>query len=159
MTAPSPERPGPGPDRSFLGTGWSFPVTLDGDGGVALAGHEEDVRQSVLIILSTNLGERVMRPVFGSDVRRFVFDSASTTRLALLQHRVTEALVRWEPRIDVDEVTVTVPPSTVARVDVDIAYRVRATNTFYNLVYPFYLDEAHGDATVDTAQRRQGVAG
>jgi uncharacterized protein len=155
VVARSPERAGS--DRSFLGTGWQFPVSLTDDGDVALVDHEEDIRQSIRIILETNHGERLMRPTFGSDVRRFVFESISTTTLALLRHRVTEALVRWEPRIDVDGVTVTVDAGTRTRVDVDIAYRIRATNTFYNLVYPFYLDEARGAATVDGTLRQRGA--
>ncbi len=155
MVARSPERAGS--DRSFLGTGWAFPVSLDDDGDVALVDHEEDIRQSIRIILETNHGERLMRPRFGSDVRRFVFESVSTTTLALLQHRVSEALVRGEPRIDVDQVTVTVNGTAGTRVDVDISYRIRATNTFYNLVYPFYLDEARGDAQIDGALRQRGA--
>lgn len=128
-------------DRSFLGTGWAFPVTLDADGGAALVDHEEDIRQSIRIILETNLGERVMRPEFGSGIRAFVFESISTTTLALLRHRVQEALQRWEGRIDVLRVEATVPTGLRNQVDVSIDYRVRATNTFYNLVYPFYLEE------------------
>jgi uncharacterized protein len=155
MVERSPQRAAS--DRSFLGTGWCFPVTLDDDGDVAVVDHEEDIRQSIRIILGTNHGERLMRHGFGSDVRRFVFESISTTTLALLRHRVSEALVRWEPRIDVDRVTVTVNGAAGTRVDVDIAYRVRATNSFYNLVYPFYLDEAGGDATVDGALRQRGA--
>lgn len=129
-------------DRSFLGTGWAFPVTLDADGGVMLVQHEEDIRQSIRIILETNLGERVMRPDFGSSIRDFVFESISTTTLAMLRHRVEEALQRWEGRIDVIRVETTVPTGLKNRVDVSIDYRIRATNTFYNLVYPFYLEES-----------------
>ena len=128
-------------DRSFLGRGWAFPVRLDAGGGVALAVHEDDVRQAIQIILGTNLGERLMRPEFGSGIRAFVFESVSTTTLTLLKSRVEEALVRWEPRIDIQRVDVTLPTSLRNRLDVMIDYRVRATNVFYNLVYPFYLDE------------------
>lgn len=147
------------PDRSFLGTGWAFPVHLTDDGSVALAEHEEDVRQAIRIILETNAGERVMRPEFGSGIRQFVFESVSTTTLSVLRHRVEEALVRWEPRIDVEAVTVELAPGTRNRVDVSVGYTVRSTNTFYNLVYPFYLDEGAGDAVVDVADRLSGAAG
>lgn len=144
-------------DRSFLGTGWAFPVHLDQHGSVALVEHEADVRQSIRIILETNHGERMMRPRFGSGVRAFVFETVSTTTLSLLRHRVEEALVRWEPRIDVEAVTIDLPSGLRNRVDISIDYTVRATNTFYNLVYPFYLEEARGDANVDVAGRLQGV--
>ena len=145
------------PDRSFLGSGWSFPVRLADDGSVALVDHEEDVRQAIRIILDTNHGERTMRPEFGSGVRAFVFESITTTNLSLLRHRVEDALVRWEPRIDVASVTVALPPGVRNRVDVSISYTIRATNTFYNLVYPFYLEEGAGDAAVDAADRLRGV--
>lgn len=144
-------------DRSFLGTGWAFPVRLADDGSVALADHAEDVRQAIRIILETNHGERLMRPQFGSGVRAFVFETVSTTTLSLLRHRVEEALVRWEPRIDVEAVRIDLPSGLRNRVDISIDYTVRATNTFYNLVYPFYLDEVRGDANIDVAGRLQGV--
>jgi uncharacterized protein len=132
-------------DRSFLGDGWAFPVALDGRGGVILAHHEEDIRQSIRIILGTNLGERLMRPDFGSGIRAFVFESISTTTLTLLRTRVEDALIKWEPRINVERVDAALPGALRNQVNISIDYRVRATNTFYNLVYPFYLEE--GDRT------------
>jgi phage baseplate assembly protein W len=128
-------------DRSFLGSGWAFPVTLDASGSVAVASAEEDVRQSIRIILGTNLGERVMRPDFGSGIRAFVFEAISTTTLTLLRTRVEDALIRWEPRISVERVEVALPNRSSSQVHISVDYRVRATNTFYNLVYPFYLEE------------------
>jgi hypothetical protein len=126
---------------SFLGTGWAFPVSLDASGSVAVSSAEEDVRQSIRIILGTSLGERVMRPDFGSGIRAFVFESISTTTLTLLRTRVEDALVRWEPRIRVERVEVALPHRSSSQVNISVDYRVRATNTFYNLVYPFYLEE------------------
>jgi len=129
------------PAKAFLGVGWSFPVQVDRNSGdVALAVYEEDVRQAVRLILETNHGERVMRPDFGANLRALVFESINTTTLALTRHRVEEALTLWEPRIDTLTVQVTAEPP-VGRLLIDIQYRVRATNTFYNLVYPFYLQE------------------
>jgi hypothetical protein len=135
----------PSNDRSFLGVGWAFPVALDGRGSVSLAVHEEDIRQSIRIILGTNMGERLMRPDFGSGIRAFVFESISTTTLTLLRTRVEDALITWEPRINVERVEVALPGRLRNQVNISIDYRVRATNTFYNLVYPFYLEE--GDRT------------
>jgi phage baseplate assembly protein W len=128
-------------DRNFLGSGWAFPVSLDASGSVAVASAEEDVRQSIRIILGTNLGERVMRPDFGSGIRAFVFEAISTTTLTLLRTRVEDALIRWEPRISVERVEVALPNRSSSQVNISVDYRVRATNTFYNLVYPFYLEE------------------
>lgn len=130
------------PARAFLGVGWSFPVELDAKGSdVAVAAYEEDIRQSIRIILETTPGERVMRPDFGSGLKAMVFEPANYTTLALVKQRVEQALVLWEPRIDVREVKVTINAAMRNRIDIDIGYEVRATNTFYNLVYPFYLQE------------------
>ena len=130
------------PARAFLGVGWSFPVELDAKGSdVAVAAYEEDIRQSIRIILETTPGERVMRPDFGSGLKAMLFEPANYTTLALVKQRVEQALVLWEPRIDVREVKVTINAAMRNRIDIDIGYEVRATNTFYNLVYPFYLQE------------------
>ena len=110
---------------------------------VAMVEGEEDVRQSIRIILGTNLGERI-RMDFGSSIKAFVFEPISTTTLTLLRARVEEALVRWEPRISVERVEAALPDRSAGRVDISIDYRVRETNTFYNLVYPFYLEEGEG---------------
>src|SRR5262245_9717752 len=131
----------PDPAKAFLGVGWSFPIQPDeSTGDVALAAYEEDIRQAVLLILETNQGEVVMRPDFGAGLQALVFEPINTTTLALARHRVEEALVTWEPRID--NITVDVSADRPqGRLMIDIRYRVRATNTFYNLVYPFYLQE------------------
>ena len=126
--------------RAFLGRGWAFPPAVAPTGEVRLAAHEEDIRQAVRLILETNQGERVMRPDFGSSIHALAFEPINTATTALLQHRIEEALVTWEPRIDQVAVTVTAERSQ-GRLMAEITYRVRATNTFYNLVYPFYLLE------------------
>jgi len=132
----------PGPeDKAFLGKGWAFPVRPDKTGDVAMAAYEEDIRQAIHLILGTARGERVMRPDFGAGLQALVFEPVNTTTMALVRHRVEEALITWEPRIDLQEVRVTTDGATRDRLLVEIAYRVRATNTFYNLVYPFYLME------------------
>jgi uncharacterized protein len=126
--------------RAFLGTGWAFPVRLDETGEIALVSHEEDIRQAILLILETELGERVMRPSFGAGLRALAFEPINTTTIALAKHRVQTALITWEPRIDSITVQVSAVPQE-GRLSIDIRYRVRTTNIFYNLVYPFYLQE------------------
>lgn len=128
--------------RAFLGVGWAFPVTTDSIGAVGTAAYEADVRQAIWIILGTARGERVMRPDFGSGLSTLVFEPITTTTIALVKHHVEEALVTWEPRIDSISVAVSAEPPQ-GRLMIDVRYRIRATNTFYNLVYPFYLLEAH----------------
>jgi phage baseplate assembly protein W len=130
------------PAKAFLGVGWAFPVRTGGtDGDVTMAVYEEDIRQSVRLILETDLGERVMRPDFGAGLRALVFEPVNTTTMALARHRVEQALIVWEPRIKVEDVTVTTDPETRNRLNIDIRYRVRSTNIFYNLVFPFFLQE------------------
>jgi len=127
--------------KAFLGAGWSFPVCLEPDGRVELAAYEEDIAQSVRIILGTNRGERKMRPDFGAGLNAFVFEPISQTTMELVRTRVEEALIDWEPRVDVMEVRVSTDPAQANRLLVDITYRVRVTNAVRNLVYPFYLQE------------------
>lgn len=127
--------------KAFLGRGLAFPLAVDpATGGVAMAEHEEDIRQAIRIILETEPGERVMRPDFGAGLRALVFEPINTHTLALARHRVENALVQWEPRIDSIEVKVQVRPAQ-GLLAIEVRYRVRTTNTFYNLVYPFYLQE------------------
>ncbi len=128
-----------GVSPAFLGKGWAFPVCLEG-GQIATAAYDEDVRQAILIVLGTDPGERVMRPEFGAGLRAFVFEPLTPSTTEALRQRVQEALVDWEPRIDVERVTVTAVP-TEGKALIDVAYRVRATNAHHNLVYPFYLEE------------------
>jgi phage baseplate assembly protein W len=125
--------------KAFLGRGWSFPVAV-ANGAIAMSEYEEDIREAILIILGTDPGERVMRPDFGAGLRALVFEPINTQTIALARHRVEQALVLWEPRIDSIGVDVSAdPPNGLLRIEV--RYRVRSTNTFYNLVYPFYLEE------------------
>ena len=134
-------------NRAFLGEGWAFPICAQ-NGAIALVALEEDIRQSILIILGTNRGERVMRPEFGAGLNAFVFEPISETTKQLIRTRVEEALIDFEPRIDVLSVRVT--ESTTGggggknTLLINIDYRVRATNSISNLVYPFYLEEGAG---------------
>ena len=126
-------------DKAILGVGWAFPPAPD-LGDVAMAEYEEDIRQAIRIILGTAPGERVMRPDFGAGLNALLFEPINTTTMALASHRVEQALILWEPRIDQITVNVTAdPPRGTLRIE--IRYRVRSTNTFYNLVYPYYLTE------------------
>ncbi len=126
--------------KSFLGVGWNFPVAALA-GQTEMAAYEEDVRQSMRIILLTNPGERMMRPTFGAGLNDFLFEPINTTTMATIERRIEDSLVDWEPRIDVSSVSVKPDAKNAATLIIDIAYRVRATNTVGNLVYPFYLGE------------------
>lgn len=128
-------------ERDFLGRGWSFPVRPTERGRLALLGGEEKIRQSLWLILSTAPGERQMRPDFGCGIHDLVFEANTAALRGMVQDKVREALTRWEPRIDVVDVRVETPPEARNYLLIDIDYRVRANNSLFNLVYPFFLDE------------------
>jgi uncharacterized protein len=128
------------PARAFLGVGWAFPPGFE-DGRISVAAYEDDVRQAIRIILGTSPGERVMRPDFGAGLDRFVFEPISPTTLTRVRDTVRDALIAWEPRIDVEDVRVTPEGQPANLLSIELNYLVRATNTRQNLVYPFYLEE------------------
>jgi phage baseplate assembly protein W len=127
--------------NDFRGIGWAWPLRFEADGGVALAGENAVIDQSILLILGTAPGERVMRPTFGCGIHDLVFSPIASTTEALISLEVREALLEWEPRIEVREVKVETSAEDPdgARIDIAIRYRVRSSNTIFNVVYPFYL--------------------
>jgi phage baseplate assembly protein W len=127
--------------KDFLGRGWKFPVAVDAAGRIALSEHEDDVREAIRIILMTSKGERVMQPDFGAGLSDFVFTTMNSTNLGRIQRAVEDALVKWEPRVQVTAVKVEPDQTELGKLLINIDYRVRATNTRFNLVFPFYLKE------------------
>lgn len=123
----------------FLGIGWKFPVSLD-NGGVDMAAYEESIRESIWIILATARGERKMRPDFGCGIHDLVFAVNSGETSGRVASEVRQALILWEPRIDLLDVSARADESEPTRLLIQIEYRVRATNNRFNLVYPFYLE-------------------
>jgi Bacteriophage baseplate protein W len=123
----------------LLGTGLSFPLSVDRTGGIALVTGETDVDQAIEIILSTAPGERPMRPEFGCGVHDFVFDTIDAGTVGRLETEVRRALDRWEPRIVVEEVDFDLSRVDDGQLLINIGYRLRATNHKRNLVYPFYV--------------------
>lgn len=128
--------------KNFLGKGWKFPVAVDtATGRIAMSEYEQDIKESIWIILSTSKGERVMRPDFGCGIHDYVFASLNTTTINLVQNSVREALTLWEPRIELIKVDVSQEKAHEGKLEVGIDYRVRTTNNRFNLVYPFYVKE------------------
>lgn len=126
-------------DSIFLGRGWSFPILPDVTGALPFVEGDANVEQSLRILLLTQLGERVMRPDFGTAAARLVFAPGSVQFLSLLETTVRDAVRNFEPRITLDAVDAEADPADETRVTVSIAYRVRASNSRFNLVFPFYL--------------------
>ncbi len=133
--------------KVHLGRGWRFPVEPDGNGRLGYEADEEKIQQAVLVVLGTARGERVTRPEFGSRLRELVFAPLTASTKSLVAGGVTDALVKWEPRVDVLGVNVDEQPGDPGTLVVNLEYRVRATNSVFNLVYPFYLREGTGAAT------------
>ena len=125
--------------RAFLGVGPAFPLRLDSAGNLAMTSLDDHVRQSIVLILSTDRGERAMRPEFGAGLNRMLFAPLVPATAALIAHEVKTALIRNEPRIEVEAVTAA-PGNQAAVLLIDITYRVRRTDTVSNLVFPFYLE-------------------
>ena len=131
-------------NQSMLGRGWSFPIKPGPSGRLPLLGGDEKIRQSIWLILSTAPGERQMRPEFGCGIHDLVFQPNTAALRGVVRARVQDALVRWEPRIDVLDVRVETPPGAQNYLLIRIDYRVRLNNAFYNLVYPFFINEGVG---------------
>jgi phage baseplate assembly protein W len=127
--------------KDFLGVGWRFPVSVNERRGLALSHYEKNIEECIWIILGTAKGERVMRPDFGCDIHELVFAPNNAETHGMIITAVTEALVRWEPRIMHIHVDVAADPDHAARLLVNVQYEVRATNNTFNLVYPFYLQK------------------
>jgi uncharacterized protein len=129
--------------EEFLGKGWAFPVQLDADGEIHLAGEEEKIAQAIRIILGTAPGERLMHPDFGCGIHNYVFAPNNVRTAGLIRFHVEDALNRWEPRIDLEEVQVQADPGDAAVILISITYRVKSTDSRYNMVYPFYLERGN----------------
>ncbi|MCT4585841.1 MAG: GPW/gp25 family protein [Peptostreptococcaceae bacterium] len=128
--------------KDFLGRGLSFPIRVDkSTGKIKMVFAEDDIKESIRIILGTKKGERVMRPDFGSKLNEFIFESVDATTLFLIEEEVKSAITNWEPRVEDVSVKASLQDHSDGRVDIKIEYRVRMTNNLFNLVYPFYLKE------------------
>jgi Bacteriophage baseplate protein W len=128
------------PNREYLGVGWSFPVRPAG-GRLTWTRYEDDVEQAIGIILETTRQERVMRPAFGAGLRTHVFDTNGPVVHRGVEHEVKRALVEQEPRILVEGVRAYADPDQDNVLRIEIDYVVKRSNSFFNMVYPFYLTE------------------
>lgn len=138
------------PYNSFLGTGWSFPPTFDFETGqVELVSDLDDIRESLDILLSTSLGERVMQPDYGCNLNDYMFESLNNSLIGLIKHHVENAILFYEPRIFAEKVDVTQADSAdliEGKFTITVEYTIPETNSRYNYVYDYYLNEAAGPA-------------
>lgn len=128
--------------RPFLGRGWSFPPEFDRQAkGVVMLEEEADIQSSLHILLSTRLGERVMLPGYGCNMDSLVFEAMNLTLLTYMKDLVENAILYHEPRIELDKVVIDTTRQNEGLLLIEIRYMVRTTNSRYNYVYPFYLNE------------------
>jgi uncharacterized protein len=125
--------------EEFIGAGFAFPMRTDTAGGIALVRREQELEESMRLILATAPGERPMRPQFGCGLHDYVFAPADATTAGHIAYEVRHALTRWEPRVDVEDVDVNATPERPDTLYIDIRYSIRGTNDPRNLVFPFYL--------------------
>ncbi|WP_138478539.1 GPW/gp25 family protein [Dyadobacter bucti] len=132
--------------NSFLGKGWAFPPAFNiATGTVDMVRDEEDIRQSLYILLSTSLGERVMQPDYGCNLNDYVFEGLSSSTIGYIKERVANSILYYEPRIVVDKIEVTSAGSSdnlEGNFLIDISYSIPGTNSRFNYVYNFYKNEA-----------------
>ena len=129
-------------DPSFLGRGWSFPPVFDNDtGGALMVEAEEDIVQSLRILFQTRAGERVMHPTYGSRLQDLVFEPINAEIQGAIENAVSRAILFFEPRITLESVTADMRDWSEGHLSISIVYRVRATNSRHNTVFPFYINE------------------
>ena len=132
--------------NSFLGTGWSFPPTFNKDTRtIDLVSDEEDIRQSLNILLSTSLGERVMQPKYGCNLTDYLFEPLNSSVIGYIKDLVEHAILFYEPRILAEKIDVTPQDSLdliEGRFTISIEYSIPETNSRFNYVYDYYKNEA-----------------
>jgi phage baseplate assembly protein W len=131
-------------DASFLGQGWSFPPTFSQNGrDMMRVSGQEDIQQSLLILLNTAQGERIMREDFGCDLQGFMFEEISQSLINSITQLITDAVLYYEPRIKLNAVRVDESEQAFGVLLITLDYTVKNTNSRFNFVYPFYLNEAN----------------
>ena len=129
-------------DTTFLGTGWGFPPEFNPRAAAArMTSGEDDVREALRILLATRPGERVMHPAYGCALHQMVFEAVNDSALAEIRDVVERAVLFFEPRVTLLEVTVDTRELAEGKLEIVIDYVIRTTNSRGNMVYPFYIGE------------------
>jgi phage baseplate assembly protein W len=135
-------------NRAYLGRGWSFPPNfLVTPGKVTMVQEEEDIQQSLHILLGTRPGERPLQPDFGCNLDVMLFEPLTTTLITIVKDLIRTAILYFEPRIDLLSVSIDTRDALAGQVLIELSYLVRSTNSRFNFVYPFYLEEASSQPT------------
>jgi len=128
--------------KTFLGTGWSFPPTFDKrSASVKMVSDDEDIKQSLRIILFTSYRERTMRPEFGSGLSDSIFDAVDSVTITILTDKIKQAIIEFEPRITLNNVTIATEELYDGKLNINLDYTIRIVNVRNNIVFPFYFKE------------------
>lgn len=125
--------------QDIIGSGFSFPMQINALGETEMSSDDENIRQSMTMILGTAPGERIMRPTFGCAIHDILFEPNTAVTAAKIEYEIKKSLLEFEPRVSDIEVTARPDDVEQNRMNVTIAYTIRKTNVKSNLVYPFYL--------------------
>jgi phage baseplate assembly protein W len=129
-------------NRAFLGRGWSFPPQFDRAAkGVLMLEEEADIQSSLEILLSTRLGERIMQPTYGCNLDDMVFEAMNLTMLTYMKDIIQNAILYHEPRIELEKLEIDTSNQNEGMLQIVLHYKVRTTNSRYNYVYPYYINE------------------
>jgi len=130
-------------EKSFLGRGWSFPPTFykNGDIGIEMVANEKDIQQSLEVLLTTAVGERVMLPEYGCNLQSYLFESISNSKMHFLSEMIRTAIIDYEPRIVLNDILIDHADYQEGVIRVKIDYSIETTNTRFNLVFPYYRVE------------------
>lgn len=129
--------------NSFLGTGWSFPPQFNkATGGAEMLSDEADIKNSLQVLLSTRVGERIMQPAYGCNMDVLLFEPINEALITYIKDLVFTAIYYFEPRINPENVSIETT-DTEGTIYVTVEYTIRTTNARHNLVFPFYLNEGN----------------
>lgn len=129
-------------EKQFLGTGWSFPPTFSKtQKSLLTVSGELDIKQSLEILMTTSPGERVLRSDFGCGITAMSFENMTVTMMTKLKRLIEKSILKYEPRIDLENVSLKNSIELEGILYIQIHYRVRTTNSRSNFVYPFYIKE------------------
>lgn len=127
---------------SFLGTGWAFPPEFNlAQKQAKMISDEEDIESSLHVLLTTKLGERIMLPDYGCNLEELLFENLDRTLVTYVVELIKTAILYHEPRIDIIKIDISETDPLEGKLMIEIAYRVRATNSRRNMVFPFYREE------------------
>ncbi|MEO1436866.1 MAG: GPW/gp25 family protein [Bacteroidota bacterium] len=129
-------------DKTFLGRGWSFPPIFDEKSTtVRMVEEEEDISQSILLLLSTRPGERIMQPDYGCELHNLVFDKINADLVGKIEDFIATSILYYEPRVTLEKIDIDPSDELNGLLNISLQYLIRKTNVRTNIVYPYYFIE------------------